>query len=498
MERPTARRVLSAALGLGLLADLLLDGPAPGINIPLLVAAVLGAGWLLRRAGRAPDPLDAWLPIAALVLAGFVALRADPLVGGLDVLAAAVLVGASLAAFSGLAVTRRSASVVTTMAAYAIGIVMTGPTKAAVAGKPDASALPRRAPAWVGPVVRGLALGLPLVAIFAVLFASADPIFRKAVDDALGFRLDLGDLPGRVIFVTAVAWFAAGFLTIAAGGIPAVETASLGAAARAVPMRATRLLGSTEAVVVLVVVDLIVGGFVGLQLAYLFGGLDTMAAAGLTYADYARRGYFELVAAACLAGGVIVGLDLNLRRRTLPYLALAVVLVGLTIVMLASAALRLGLYQQAYGWTELRLYVAVSIVALAVTLVALAAVLLTDRTRWLGHAMVVIGVVSLVALNLISPPTFVAQRNLERALDPSLVPPGGQVALDTSYLEVLSDDAIPALVEALPRLGARDAARLHFLLTQRQGELQRDPSNGSVFAWNLARERAKAALATMP
>jgi hypothetical protein len=112
--------------------------------------------------------------------------------------------------------------------------------------------------------------------------------------------------------------------------------------------------------------------------------------------------------------------------------------------------------------------------------------------------MVVIGVVSLVALNLISPPTFVAQRNLERALDPSLVPPGGQVALDTSYLQVLSDDAIPALVEALPRLGARDAARLHLLLAQRERELLADPSNGSVFGWNLARERAKAALATMP
>ena len=47
----------------------------------------------------------------------------------------------------------------------------------------------------------------------------------------------------------------------------------------------------------------IVGLFVGLQIAYLFGGLDTLVAAGMTYSDYARRGFFELVAAACLAGG---------------------------------------------------------------------------------------------------------------------------------------------------------------------------------------------------
>jgi hypothetical protein len=136
--------------------------------------------------GERPTPSTPGCRSAALVLARVRRPASGSARRGPRRAGAAVLVGASLAAFSGLAVTRRSASVVTTMAAYAIGIVMTGPTKAAVAGKPDASALPRRAPAWVGPVVRGLALGLPLVAIFAVLFASADPIFRKAVDDRPG------------------------------------------------------------------------------------------------------------------------------------------------------------------------------------------------------------------------------------------------------------------------------------------------------------------------
>jgi len=48
-----------------LLAEVVLDGPAYGLNVVLVVAALLGAGWLLRRPGRAPDPLDAWLPITA-------------------------------------------------------------------------------------------------------------------------------------------------------------------------------------------------------------------------------------------------------------------------------------------------------------------------------------------------------------------------------------------------------------------------------------------------
>ena len=60
---------------------------------------------------------------------------------------------------------------------------------------------------------------------------------------------------------------------------------------------------------ILLVIDVVVAAFVGLQLAYLFGGLDTLAAIGMTYSDYARRGFFELVAAACLAGAVVVGLE---------------------------------------------------------------------------------------------------------------------------------------------------------------------------------------------
>ena len=249
---------------------------------------------------------------------------------------------------------------------------------------------------------------------------------------------------------------------------------------------------------VLVAVDLVVGLFVGLQLAYLFGGSDTLDAGGMKYIDYARRGYFELVAAAALAGGILVGLEYQVVRRTRAYVALAVALVGLTIVVLASAALRLQLYQDAYGWTELRLYVAVSIAAMAVTLGSLAVFLATDRTRWLGHVMAVIGLVSLVGLNVLAPAAFVAERNIARIIDPSLVPPDGEASLDADYLEVLPDDAIPALVAALPALPASESHRLRGQLRIRADRMAREDAFTSPFAWNLGRERAKAALATLP
>ncbi len=485
------------ALGIGVLGDIALDGPAPGLNVPLMTGVVLGLAWIVRRPGRAPDPLDAWLPITAMVLATFVAIRADPFVALLDLVGVAAFTGASVVAFSGLAVTRRSLSAIVAIGVWVVESTLAGTARLLRTARPRPGESLPKGPAWTGSVLRGLVLAVPLVMIFAALFASADPIFRRGMDDLLGFRIDLGDLPGRLIFVASVAWLAGGLLAISTRGIPAMEGASLGAASRSATVGIARSLGTTEALVVLVAVDLIVGLFVVLQLAYLFGGLDTLAAAGMSYSSYARRGYFELVAAAALAGGILVVLEYQVLARTRAYLALAVGLVGLTLVVLASAVMRLQLYQDAYGWTELRLYVAVSIAAMALTLGTMAAFLATDRTRWLGHAMAVIGVVALVGLNVLAPAAFVAERNLERVIDPSLVPPDGEVALDADYLGVLPDDAIPALVAALPRLPEVEADRIRRLLVERRTELDALPAYDGPFAWNLGRERARDALETV-
>jgi hypothetical protein len=497
--RSLARLLLLVAVGIGVLGEIVLDGPAPGINVLVMTLVVLGAAWLIRRPGRAPDPLDAWLPLTAIVLASLVAVRADPFVALLDLAGVAVFTGATVAAFSGLAVTRRSLSVILVAGAWVLGsVVAVGTPSLLIEARPPRRELPRSWPAWLGPLGRGLVLAIPLVMIFTVLFASADPIFRRGVDELLGFSLDLGDLPGRIVFAAGIAWLVGGLLAVAARGVPAVEAASLGAAAPPTTIGVARWLGATEAVVVLVAVDLVVGLFVALQVAYLFGGLDTLAAAGMTYSTYARRGYFELVAAAALAGALLVFLECQVLARPRPYVLAAIALVALTLVVLASAVLRMQLYQDAYGWTELRLYVVVSIAAMAATLVTLALFLATDRTRWLGHAMAVIGVVALVGLNVIAPAAFVAERNVQRVIDPSLVPPDGEATLDADYLAILPDDAIPVLVAALPNLPTADAERLQAGLMERKAELAEEPAYASPFAWNLGRERAKEALATLP
>ena len=499
MDRSVARRVVVVGLVLGLFAESLFNGPALGINVPVGVAALLVGAWLVRRRGTAPDPVDAWLPIAAAACAVFVALSGDRFLAVVDAVAALTFAGASVVAAAGIPVTRRSAAVVAMLAAWATASVLAGAAGAIQAARPR-ELVRRRVPDRARVVVRGLALGIPVALLFAVLFASADPIFRRAMDDLLGFRIDLGDAPGRLLFALACAWLAAGVLSIAADGIPAMAGASLGAAAGspAVVRAPARRLGTPEAVIVLVLVDLVSAAFVALQVAYLFGGLDTLAAAGMTYSDYARRGFFELVAAACLAGGLIVALDIATGARTRAFLAAGLVLVGLTVVVLASAWLRLELYQLAYGWTELRFYVAAAILTLAIALGFGALMMTLDRMRWLAHGLAAIGLVALLGVNAMAPGAFVAERNVERLLHPELVPADGWAGLDTRYLAALGDDAIPVLVEAVAQIPEPYRADVLAQLRARQAELTTDPAWTSPAAWNLARERAKESLATLP
>ena len=149
------------------------------------------------------------------------AVRADPFLGVLDTMAALACCGLTAVAWSGLAVTRRSATIVVAMGLW-VGTLVERGRPARAAAPPVASRSADRGPRvpWLAPVARGLFLGIPLALIMAVLFASADPIFRRGLDDLLGLRIDLGELPGRILFAISAAWFVTGFLGIAAHGIP--------------------------------------------------------------------------------------------------------------------------------------------------------------------------------------------------------------------------------------------------------------------------------------
>ena len=220
MDRTIATRSLAAAFVVGAIAQALLVGAELGINIPLVVAATMASAVFLSNGGRRIDRLDLWLPVAAVAVSAMVAIRSDSTLLFLDVVTAASLLGASMAAFAGAAVTRRSALAIVATGTVVLAWVGGGILRMSVAARRPAATGPgwrARMPAWAGPVARGLLLALPVLLLFVALFSSADAIFASIAADVFGWEFDLGELPVRLGVAFLVAWVVAGLLGVAAG-----------------------------------------------------------------------------------------------------------------------------------------------------------------------------------------------------------------------------------------------------------------------------------------
>jgi hypothetical protein len=509
MDRTIARRILVLALLSGLAVDLLVDGFALGLNVLLVVGGLVLAIGLVRPPGGRVDPADLWLPVVAVLAALGPVLRTDPLVVFLDLVVATIATGAWAVAASGRPVTRASTLTVIELGLRTVaglGFGAASGVRGALSDDLAASARTRLGSSL--PVLRGLLLAVPVVFVFLALFVSADAVFAGYVDDLFTLPIELDDIVRRSIVVLFVAWVAGGLLAVAARrfsvdpevaavlGPPArwggADAEPEGRAMEAGPMPRART-GSTEAFVVLLAVEVLFAAFVASQARYLFGGLQALDEQGGVYSGYAREGYFQLVAVVVLAGLLLTAVEW-LAGATRRFIGAALVFVVLTFVVLASAGLRLGLYLQAYGWTELRFYVAASIAWLAAGGVILGVLIARRQMAWLWHGLAMAGVAITLAISTIGPQAFIARQNLARALDPSLVPFDGHPGVDALYLSAFSDDAVPDLVAAYPRLDAESRQLLSFGLQTRQEALAGDPTTRGWPAWNLSRERARAAL----
>jgi len=479
-----AGRVLLAAGAFGVIGQILFFDVGLGINFPIAIGLLIAGGWLIRRPAASIDWRDLWLAPMALAIAGFAAIRADPTIVALDVLVATGLAVAAIATFGGRSVTARPFWSLPGIALRLIALVGGGATFVGSSARRQMPPVSARRAAPAAPVLRGLLIAIPIAIVFLALFSAADAVFAKLVGDVFGVEIDLGDAGWRLALAAILSWLAAGAFGIAASDPPATATGTPGWS-----------IGSTEVVTVLLVVNAIFLVFVSLQAAYLFGGLDTLEASGLTYAEYARRGFAELVVVAILAGSLIIGADRFARDRTIGVLVGTIGLTVLTGVVVASAALRLMLYQDAYGWTELRLYVLATIGWLAVGSASVLAAIALDRVRWIGHVLLFAALTTGLVLNVLGPARFITEQNVARLLDPSLVPPNGQTGLDASYAVGLGDDAVPALIQALPALDEPAATFLSESLSARLVELRNEPALTAWQAWNAGREPARDALA---
>ena len=446
-----SRRMLFAAAVAGAIGTALWRPTV--LSIGYLVVGVMVFSVVYGTADRRPTRTE-WVGIGlTLALLSVSAVLAAEWVGGLCVVAAWVVGWCTLAG------------------GHTWTAVFTGPLLPWL--------LPGRVRGWVGRALHGpatsriafpklgraavvIGVTVVLALVFGGLFAAADPAFDHLVE-RLSPEFDGGDIVARLVVAGVVVAFVLG------GGYLIRFRPRLDNMAPA-PMRP---LPRWEWALPLGVLDALFIAFVAVQASILFGGhTHVLETEGLTYAEYSRQGFWQLLWVSALTMLVLSVVIRVAGRSTAADRRLLRVLVGTlcatSIVVVVSAIHRMWVYQQAYGFSTERLMVITIEVWLGAVFVLVAAAGIRMSARWLPRAVLVAGVLALLGLAALNPERLIADRNIDRFEQT------GQ--LDAEYLSRLSADIDPALHRLPDRIRACVTAPA----------ADRDP----WYLFNLSRSRA--------
>lgn len=497
--------VLQASLILGVVGDALLRATPWGLNLLLWVVLAVAAGLMLlarwRRNLLSND--GRWIILPLIFFAACFVWRDSLALKLLD--AAAILLALSLAILRTRAASLRLASLKEYATAIGLSVfdsVLGMPTL--LLGDVEWKEIPHaRLSRYLGAVARGLLIALPLMLLFGGLLMAADAVFEGLINNAFDVNSDIlwSHLGLSILF----AWIAGGFLRGVLDGQDAVlansDTAGLlslnltdatGTAEKSdsvksdAPLTHRRLsLSIVEIGVALGLLDLLFLAFVTVQIRYFFGGAALVQqTTGLTYAEYARRGFFELVWVAALVLPLLLICHWLLRKEN-PiheriFRVLAGAQVGLLFVIMASAIERVRLYQGAYGLTEPRFYTMALMAWLgAVFIWFVWTVLRGERERFASGALVAVFVIAAL-LHLVNPDALIVRANISHAEK------WGR-GFDAEYAAGLSADAVPALAASLPAMSRDGRCMVAASL------LERWPVDGATDwrTWNLSRREAQ-------
>jgi uncharacterized protein DUF4153 len=490
--------VLAVAIQIGVLGDILLRGEPPGLGFVIWVAvSVAHIAHLIHRA-RESVPVEARILLAVCVGITLPLLWRDA--DELRVMAIGTVFSATALLLASL--TRRDErwAIAGTIADYlqaawrAIGAAVGGAPSLVLRAHASAPQS-RAATRWASIGGRGLIIAIPLLFVFGALLISADPVFAKLAGRVVD--IDAEQVLSHALLIGVLSWFAAGWLyrsLVAPVRVPSAPRAPIS------------IIGGAEVAMAFALLDALFLTFVLVQLRTFFGGAALVQrTAGLTFAEYARTGFFQLVWVSALALPVIlVGIAAaqhgsRVARRVV--YALAGVMVALLLVIMYSAVARMRLYQAMYGLTVDRFYATALMGWLAVVFCWLTVTLLRGRTRRFAPGVLVSAWAMMPVLAAMNPEAQVIRVNRARATEAR--------PMDIAYAGRLSADAVPDFVDvlvampftpspaegrALSDIPPQELARCHAVrgLLERWGPAATGHTGWR--SWNLARSRARAAV----
>jgi hypothetical protein len=468
--------------------DQLFFKKTPGISFPILVMAFLaGLIWTAWREKVKPAIPTLILLAISLFFAIMSCIREQPFLTFINYLLTICSLGLLLVTYENGLWAQYSLSDYFMGVLRLIGAAFANPIKLlgtkAETDKEEDPKTHKRVTFWS--VVIGILIAIPVVAALIGLLASADPIFSEKVNEFFAlFRIEKwGEYLFRGCYILILAYLVIGILLHA---ITATREGKLiGIDKPWLPP----FLEWIQGIIVLVSVNLVFLAFVVIQFQYFFGGQSNIVIDGYTYAEYARKGFNELVSVTVISLLLLFALNSVTKRNTAQqrriFSGLGIVLVMLVAVILVSAFQRLMLYENVYGFTRIRVQTHVLMIWLGILLVATLVFELINKPRAFGLAALLVAFGFGLSLNVINPDALIARLNLRSDYTTQ--------ELDAQYLVSLSSDTIPNLVQAFKDTALPDKThdQLGGILSCARYNLNADRQDDSWQSFHFSRHAAE-------
>lgn len=330
---------------------------------------------------------------------------------------------------------------------------------------------------WIR-VLKGVIMAVPILIIFGALFSQADLAFSQFLGNFIHINISERSVQYLVLlafaFVAGVCYLSYIFFPKQAKPVTLLEQTPT----------TTQPTKSIEVLVFLSLISLLFLLFIGFQITYLFGGEANITSWGFTCAEYARRGFWELLMVAILSLFVLLAAEQfagTEEKKNKHFLVPALVLIAEVVVVIISAFKRLSLYIDAYSLTEPRFFVATFIIFLLALFILLAVKFIqTKPENFFTFGTLLTGAAFLIAVNLINPDAHIANSNLKQFNQTGKT--------DVYYVGRLSPDASTQQLELYNKLEGENKAALHELLQEQKDRLESDTTHWQSF--NLSRSRA--------
>ena len=387
-------------------------------------------------------------------------------------------------------------------------------------------------------ILRGVAIAAPILVVFGLLFVAADAVYEGLANRVLNVMP--GTVFTHILLFSVFSWFSAGYLrgVLIKGREPVNEDSETNSDPGLSPVDNVRAedgeppldlpnhisilehinisdppdrkaertadtkwrwekidntlipqafrLGTIEIAVILGLINLLFLSFVIVQVPYLFGGMELIKnTPDLKLADYARRGFGELVVVAALVLPILMASHWLIKKEQ-PFAeklfrALAGVQIGLLFIIMASAVQRLVLLtgNVGYGLTTIRLYPLIFMAWLVIVFVWFGVTVLRGSRQYFAWGALWSAFLVLGATHVLNPDALIVRTNI------ALMREGRE--FDAPYNSNLSEDAIPALMASFGEL--KDDQQKHVIRNLVRNTCENRGEDAR--SWNVSRWQAK-------